>query len=128
MKINESKYNQWLHQNDEETRPVNKEIYIKYFNEGAEAFNKCLDPNLEDNPYGSKWPENPNYDLFYKAYPWYDGYRTASKEYFTNKYDLNTMQDDIRDVASKHGLTIEYSDEYSDPYAKTPEGFIVKLA
>ena len=125
--MNEEKYKNWLHINDEESRSVNKEVYLIYYNEGKQAFLESLDPTTENNPYGLKYPKNPNQDTFYRAYPWFDGFRDASKDYFNNKYKLDEMQETIKQVIKNYGLELKYEDEYGYPYCKTPEGYTINL-
>ena len=121
--MNTKRYKEWLYYNNDESRPLNKNVYQIYFNEGRKAFLDCLDPNKEENPHS----EDGN-DLFYKAYPWFDGYRAASEDYFYSKYKLEEFQNKVRTLIKEYGLKLKYSDEYHDPYAETPEGFIIKLA
>lgn len=96
--------------------------YMVYHEEGKQAFLAGRD---ESNPYHRE--ENVNIRL--RAYPWYDGYRETQAATMEAKYLLTMMQKEIRAVIAKYGLTVEDCDEYpaSYSYAKTPEGYHVKL-
>ena len=102
------------------------EQYKKYYNEGKQAFLDGKNDPL-DNSYTDKKNDWLN-DLQVKGYPWYEGYRETKSNFYEQKYKLEEMQNEIRGIVKKYGLEIEYSDEYCDPYAITPEGYQVKLA
>lgn len=122
-------FQRWLKYNDDESRPVTKEVYLQYYKEGCVAFLACLHPTKEDNPYvdgdGRKTGKLDN--LCYKAYPWFDGYRDAAEKYFNEKYKINALQKKVRELVKEHGLILKYSDEYGDPYIMTKEGFCSKI-
>lgn len=99
-----------------------KSVCERCYHEGEQAFAACLDHNREDNPYMGL--DGPAYE---QRGPWFWGYRAAAQAHFNARYRLEEMQARIRAIVAEHGLTVEYSDEYSDPYAKTPEGFTCKL-
>lgn len=106
------------------------EEYLKYYNEGKQAF---LNGNPQDNPYiwsDLKTDPDEYWTNKHKKWgcPWFDGYRETEKEYNENKYKLTQMQNEIREIVKKYGLVINYTDEYGTPYAQTPEGYTVELA
>lgn len=99
---------------------IGTEEYLKYFNEGKECFERGGD-QCENEHLNAK-------DFYHKRCPWYDGFRQTRDSFFKKKYNLDNFQEEIKSVIKKYGLTLEYTDEYHSPYAKTPEGFVVELA
>lgn len=101
--------------------------YKKYYNEGKAAFLAGTD---EDNPYDTGTIKDPLYwntSIMHKRYPWFEGYREAEAATANKKHKLDEFHNEIKAVIRKYGLILEYSDEYGDPYAKTPDGFVTKL-
>jgi hypothetical protein len=114
--------------------PFDMDTYLKYWEEGRQAFLTCLDAKHELNPYCYKASEDKEnnhklYKIFItKGYPWFNGYRYARGEYFWKKYRLEEMRQKIAKIVEEHGLSIDYTDEYCTPFAQTPEGFTLELA
>jgi hypothetical protein len=116
----------WLH--GETYGKGNKDIggdeeFEKYWEEGKQAFLKCLDPEAQDNPYSDFTDYRQAWRL-----PWFGGFRTTCTDYFNEKYKILELQSKIRALILSHGLKIEREPEYNTPYAKTPEGFVIVIA
>lgn len=103
--------------------------YLRYYNEGRDAY---LAGKEEEPPYDTGTTDDPDYwttSIYHKRYPWYDGYREARDNALEKRHAIRAMQAEIREVVERHGLTVEDCDEYpaSYSYAKTPEGYPIKL-
>ena len=105
------------------------EEFNRYYNEGKAAF--LAGKEGGPNPYDTGTIHDEGYwntSIYHRRYPWYDGYRETQLAFYTNKYKLDAFQQEIKDVISKYGLTLDYEDEYGHPYVKTPEGYTLQLA
>jgi hypothetical protein len=93
--------------------------YLKYHNEGAQAFLDGKD-DPTDNPYD-------DFDLWKRAYPWYDGYRKTQKTFYTEKYKTEEFLNKVRALAKNYNLSINHESEYGYAYFSTPEGYAIHL-
>ena len=102
--------------------------YLRYYNEGRDAY---LAGKEEDPPYDTGTVVDPDYwrnSIHHKRYPWYDGYRETRAAVMETKYRIKDMQAKIARIIKKHELVLDHEDEYGYPYAKTSEGYTVKLS
>ena len=105
------------------------------YKKGIEAFNEAI--QIDELIYTSRirqfqkssMLELPEDERIHKIASWFLGFDSAARNYFYEKYQIEKLHKDIRELIKSHGLDVEIKDCIDEDYPviKTKEGYLIRI-